>query len=201
MVRVPLDPLEAVGAPHDRRVDLLEDLHVHHGLAVGLAPPLRLPAPHPLRHAVDDVLAVAEDQEVVVDVSGRVEQLEHRLQLALIIGRVLPAAGVPVGVVDVPGPAGRARVAEGRAVGGSGDHGEPFVPARRQGSPQSASLLRRPTHMGPAPARARDLRRAHPLRCGTLLLSRLASASCETQEQSDRRGVAEPGRPRRCRRP
>jgi hypothetical protein len=122
MIRVTLDPFEAVLSPRDRLVDLHQQLKVEDGLAVALAPALRLPPAHPLRHGVDHVLAVAQHEELVVEVLRRPEQLEHRFELALVVGGVRPAAGAPARFVDVPGPAGRAGVAEGGAVGGSGDH-------------------------------------------------------------------------------
>ena len=122
MADMALDPFEPVSAAHERLVELLQELEVHHGLAVCLAPALALPPGHPLRHRVDDVLAVAEHEELVVDVRRRAEELEHRLQLAHVVGRVLPSAGRPAVVVDVPRPAGRAGVSEGRTVGGGDDH-------------------------------------------------------------------------------
>jgi hypothetical protein len=112
VVGVALDPLEAVGAADERLVDLLEQLDVHHGLAVGLAPSLALPARHPLGDAVDHVLAVAQDEQVVGQVGRRAEELQHGHELALVVGGVLPAARRPAVVVDVPRPAGRTGVAE-----------------------------------------------------------------------------------------
>src|SRR5680860_1583236 len=112
MVRVALDPLEAIPAPGDRLVDLHEQLEVQNGLAVALAPALRLPPAHPLRDGVDHVLAIAQHEEFLVEVRRRPEQLEDRLELALIVGGVRPSAGTPARVVDVPGPAGRTGIAE-----------------------------------------------------------------------------------------
>src|SRR5207245_2921260 len=73
------------------------------------------------RHRVDDVLAVAEHEEVVVGARGGAEELEHGFQLAHVVGAVLPPTGGPVLVVDVPGPPGRPGVAEGGSVGRCGD--------------------------------------------------------------------------------
>src|SRR6185312_14375298 len=136
---VPAHPLESVAAPGDRLVDLLEQLDVLHGLAVALAPALFLPAGHPLGHRIDDVLAVAEDEQVFARVVRGAEQFEHRRELALVVGRAWPATRGPVVFVDVPRPARRARVAEGRAVCGCGDrHARtPWVEVNR-------SELRRP---------------------------------------------------------
>ena len=119
-------PLESVAATGERLVELLEQLDVHDGLAVGLAPALALPPGHPLRDRVDHVLAVAEHEQLVVEVRGRAEELEHGRQLGLVVRGVRPAAGRPAVVVDVPGPARGAGVSESRSVGGGGDHGGPF---------------------------------------------------------------------------
>ena len=113
---VALHPLEGVPAALQRAIEALEQLPVQHGSAVGLAPAFALPAGHPLRHRVDHVLAVAEDAQVVVHVGRRLEEVDDRHELALVVRAVRPSAGRPVLVVDVPGPAGRAGVAEGGAV-------------------------------------------------------------------------------------
>ena len=104
-------PLEGVLAAHERLVDFLEEVHVQHRLAVGLAPALALPAGHPLGHGVDDVLAVAEDQQVFPGHVRRCpEQVQHRHQFALVVRAVGPSAGPPAVVIHVPGPAGRAGI-------------------------------------------------------------------------------------------
>ncbi len=121
---VSLDPLEPVPPAGDGGVDLLHELEVHDRLAVALLPALLLPARHPLRDRVDDVLAVAEDVEVVVDVLGRPEQFEDGAQLTHVVRAVRPPAGRPAVVVDIPGPACGSGVAEGGAVCGSGDRHE-----------------------------------------------------------------------------
>src|SRR5699024_1802107 len=125
MAGMPLDPLELDAATGERAIDVLEQIDVQHGLAVLLAPALALPSRHPLRDRVDHVLAVAQDQQVLVGVlGGGLEQVEHGLQLAHVVGAVGPAARAPGVLVDVPGPAGRPGIAEGGAVGGCSDaHG------------------------------------------------------------------------------
>src|SRR5699024_4801992 len=89
MAGMPLDPLELDAATGERAIDVLEQIDVQHGLAVLLAPALALPSRHPLRDRVDHVLAVAQDQQVLVGVlGGGLEQVEHGLQLAHVVGAV-----------------------------------------------------------------------------------------------------------------
>src|SRR5699024_1259090 len=119
---VALDPFELPAAPGERTVDGLHQLDVQDRLAVLLAPALAPPARHRLGDGVDDVLAVAQDQQVLVGVDGGgLEQVEHRFQLAHVVGAVRPAARAPGVLVDVPGPARGTGVAEGGAVGGCSD--------------------------------------------------------------------------------
>lgn len=73
---VALDPLEADPAPGHGGIERLHDLDVEDRLAVALLPPLALPPGHPLGDGVDDVLAVAVDDEVVVGARRLLEQVE-----------------------------------------------------------------------------------------------------------------------------
>src|SRR5699024_1088691 len=95
---------------------LVEDV-----LAIGLLPSPALPPRHPLRARVDHVLRVTVYLQVVAAVGGRTQQVEHGHELSPVVRRVLPSAGAPALVVDVPGPPGRARVAERGTVRGSDD--------------------------------------------------------------------------------
>ncbi|MPM59543.1 hypothetical protein SDC9_106387 [bioreactor metagenome] len=123
MPRVTLHPLEADVAAHQSLVQGLQQILVEHGLAVGLFPALPFPAGHPLGDGIDDVLAVAQDlQRLVRQMCGRAQQIEHRVQLALVVRAFRPAPGVPVIVVDVPRPARRTGVRQGRTVCGCDDH-------------------------------------------------------------------------------
>src|SRR5699024_1380248 len=121
VVAVTLDPFEFDFTSAQRDVEELEQVLVEDVLAIGLLPSSPLPAGHPLRQGVDDVLGVAEDLEVLTAVRCRPEEVGHGHEFAAVVRRVLPAAGVPAAVVDVPGAPGRARVSERGAVRGSDD--------------------------------------------------------------------------------
>src|SRR5699024_940993 len=73
---VALNPLQRDGATDKCSIDGLEELPVEYRFAVGFAPASPLPARHPLRHRVDDVLAVTEDVQRFVACGGCVEQIE-----------------------------------------------------------------------------------------------------------------------------
>jgi hypothetical protein len=120
---VPLDPFERDPASGEGCVDGLEEVDVLHGLAVGLLPALALPTGHPLGDRVDDVLRVAQDEEVVLRVGGLLQQVEDGLELAHVVGAVRPPSGVPALAVDEPCPARGSGIGQGGAVGGSDDHG------------------------------------------------------------------------------
>ncbi|MPN03643.1 hypothetical protein SDC9_150874 [bioreactor metagenome] len=110
---VSTDPLEGDVAALHRLVEGLDQIDVQHGLTVGLLPALPLPALGPLGDHVDRVLAVAQHVQRLADVGGLLQQVQHRHQLAHVVGAVRPAAAGPAVVVDVPGPAGRSWIAEG----------------------------------------------------------------------------------------
>lgn len=117
---VALNPFEGVFSADDRLVDVLEKVHIQHGLAVGLPPALPLPARHPLGDAVDDVLTVAKDQQFFLWYVGRrPKQVKDGHQFALVVGTVRPTSCSPTGVVNIPGPTGRPRITEGGPIGGS----------------------------------------------------------------------------------
>src|SRR5438132_11395775 len=107
-----LHPFEADPPLGHGRVDPLDDLEVLDGLPVALPPATTLPARHPLRDRVDDVGAVADDDEVVVDAGGLLEQVQDGGELANVVGAVRPATAGPAVGVEVPGPAGGSGVAE-----------------------------------------------------------------------------------------
>ena len=145
MPDVPLDPFEPVPATDNDLVDLLEQVEVHYRFSVALAPALGLPPFYPLGNGVDYILAVAQDEQIVIDVRGGAKQLEHGFQLALVIGCMLPSAGSPARVVDVPSPARRSRISEGRAVSGGGDRHEwAFHKADARAKTLPVCHLRRP---------------------------------------------------------
>src|SRR5690606_3744892 len=76
---------------------------------------------------VDDVLRVRADQQVALG-PGVAQRLPDRDELADVVGPVRETAGAGLRAALVhPGPAGRTRVAEGRAVGGD----DPVVAVRR----------------------------------------------------------------------
>ena len=169
VARRALHPLEPVPAAREHLVEALQQLDVHHRLAVGLAPALALPPGHPLGDRVDHVLAVAEHVQLVVEVRGRAEELEHGGQLGLVVGGVRPAARRPARVVDVPGPARGAGVSESRSVGGGDDHGVPSSEVRPH-------RIGRPRHRAARPS-------ACPVRA-----ARLAGASAQSGRRPPRRG-------------
>ena len=152
---VALHPLEPVPAARQHLVEALQQLDVHHRLAVGLAPALALPPGHPLGDRVDHVLAVAEHVQLVVEVRGRAEELEHGGQLGLVVGGVRPAARRPARVVDVPGPARGAGVSKSRSVGGGDDHGVPSSEVRPH-------RIGRPRHRAAHPSVPPVARRSSP---------------------------------------
>src|SRR5699024_23100 len=116
------------------RVERLHDLDVEDRLAVLLAPALALPPRHPRGDRVDDVPAVADDVEVLVEVGRLLQQVEDGGELAHVVGPVRPPAPGPSVVVDVPAPAGWPGVAEGGSVGG-GDDRHAGTPGGRRGRP------------------------------------------------------------------
>lgn len=116
MTGVALDPFEAHAPTGDGAVDGLHEVDVEDRLAVLLPPPLALPPRHPLGDRVDDVLGVAHDGQLVLQASGLLEEVEHRLELTHVVRAVRPAACGPAGVVDEPGPPGGAGVAQGGTV-------------------------------------------------------------------------------------
>ncbi|MNI44743.1 hypothetical protein D3C73_991360 [compost metagenome] len=125
VARVALDPFEGIFAANDRLVNVFEKVHVQHGLAVCLPPALPFPTRHPLGDAVDDVLAVAKDQQLFLRHVGRgPEQVQDGHQFTLVVGTVRPTSCSPTGVINVPGPTGRPRITEGGTIGGSNNrHG------------------------------------------------------------------------------
>ena len=150
MVGVAFHPFESVASADYRSIDLFQQLDVHHGLAVTLAPPFGFPSRHPFGHRIDHVLAVTQHEEVVVGSCRGTKQVEDRHQLTLIVGGVGPPASGPPVIVDVPGPSGGSGITECGAVSGSDDgHGSslPGAPpatvglAERSVSPSGRSRL------------------------------------------------------------
>ena len=98
-------------------IERFEQVTVLHRFTVGLFPAAFLPPGHPLSEGVDHVLAVAVDQKFALGaMCGRLKQVENRLDLAHIVGAVLPAPCRPVVLVNVPCPSGRPGITKRGAV-------------------------------------------------------------------------------------
>ena len=126
--RMPLHPREAHLPAPQLRIQLAHQIRVQHRLAVTLFPAALLPARHPLRQRIDDVLGIAQNVQLLAGaVLGGQQQVQHGHQLALVVGALWPAARMPAGLVDEPGPAGGAGVTQGGAVCCCGNsHGSHF---------------------------------------------------------------------------
>jgi len=116
MTSVPLDPLEMHLPACELGIELLQNLLVEHGFAVSLAPSPTFPSRHPPGAAVDGVLRVTQDRELLTGVTSGAQQVQHRGELPHVVGALRPAAGSPGGVVDVPRPPSRARIVQTRPV-------------------------------------------------------------------------------------
>ena len=98
-------------------IERFEQVTVLHGFTVGLFPAAFLPPGHPLGEGVNHVLAVAVDQKFALGaMGGRLKQVENCLDLAHIVGTVLPAPCCPVVLVNVPCPTGRPGITKRGAV-------------------------------------------------------------------------------------
>ena len=114
---MPLNPDHLVVPAGACGIERFEQVTVLHGFTVGLFPAAFLPPGHPLGEGVNHVLAVAVDQKFTLGaVSGRLKQVENRLDLAHIVGAVLPAPCRPVVLVNVPCPTGRPGITKRGAV-------------------------------------------------------------------------------------
>ena len=98
-------------------IERFEQVTVLHGFTVGLFPAAFFPPGHPLGEGVNHVLAVAVDQKFALGaMGGRLKKVENRLDLAHIVGTVLPAPCRPVVLVNVPCPSGRSGITKRGAV-------------------------------------------------------------------------------------
>ena len=114
---MPLNPDHLVVPAGACGIERFEQVTVLHGFTVGLFPAAFLPPGHPLGEGVNHVLAVAVDQKFALGaVGGRLKQVENRLDLAHIVGAVLPAPCRPVVLVNVPCPSGRSGITKRGAV-------------------------------------------------------------------------------------
>ena len=114
---MPLNPDHLVVPAGACGIERFEQVTVLHGFTVGLFPAAFLPPGHPLGEGVNHVLAVAVDQKFALGaVGGRLKKVENRLDLAHIVGAVLPAPCRPVVLVNVPCPSGRSGITKRGAV-------------------------------------------------------------------------------------
>ena len=112
VARVTLHPFEfdGTGTPRDLLVDRLDDLLVLDRLLLRVLPAVALPAFDPLRRAVDRVLRIRFDDELLRPWM-RAQRLQHGAQFANLIGAVRGAARVVAArIMLVPGFAAVARV-------------------------------------------------------------------------------------------
>ena len=93
-------------------INLTDKIRVEHRLTIRLAPVLTLPIVDPLGNAVNDVLTVAQNVQVVVGTLIAAQELLHCSELTNVVRPLGNAIGLPVLRVDVPCPPCRAWISE-----------------------------------------------------------------------------------------
>lgn len=115
--RMSLHPRKLHIAVRHRRIQFTHQIRIQHRLIIRLLPAASLPARHPLRDRINYILRIAQHMQTLIrPMLRRPQQIQHRHQLAHIIGALRPTPRMPTLIIHIPSPACRTRITKRRTI-------------------------------------------------------------------------------------